>query len=214
MNQNYRNINIINEERVALFKALPSNATRKIIIIGASGVGKSAVWKTMLKCSNKQLGFPTRYVSRKSRNDDDPKENQFLHHDYFDKYFEERIIDFYWPKFLPNATDYYGYGQSNSIFTVYGCNNELILNHSFLKSHIDLLSNSIILLVTCSEDIRIDRFNNRYKNQKISLDELSYRLASSENELILKGKSDMIFMNDEKNIENNLITLMKFLQIL
>jgi len=200
------NIEIIKPYR--LDKFLSSKENKRIFITGSSGSGKSTLWNALEENLGSTLAFPTRLISRPARPDDDIKENRHLNFDDFELLFKEKVIEFFWPKFLPNGTEYYGFEFTDRECMIYSCNNEFLLNYHFLRTHSDLSETGIIVHVKTDVEIRKNRLLKRCKNHNISESELLYRLTFSEDSII--GKYDIIINNNEDILttSSNLIDLL------
>lgn len=175
-------VSIYNYDNLNKFLSEPKSETRRVFITGDSGSGKSTLWRSLHTFTNNKIAFPTRFISRSIRLDDDPNENQHLDINSFATYFRDKSIEFYWPKFLPNGVEYYGFKFCLGRTIVYGCNNEFLNNSKYLNTHSNLFKSSIIAHVTCSLEKRKKRLFRRYNSQNISISELQYRLESTKND--------------------------------
>jgi len=200
------NIEIIKPYRLENF--LSNSENKRIFITGGSGSGKSTLWNSLEEKLGNTLAFPTRFTSRPVRSDDNIKENQHLNFNDFNPLFKEKIIEFFWQKFLPNGTEYYGFKFTDKKCKIYSCNNEFLLNSNFLKTHSDLFENGLIVHVKTDIEIRKSRLLERYKKQNITESELLYRLTSNEDKII--DKYDITINNNEDILtaRSNLIDIL------
>lgn len=186
---------------------------RRIFLTGASGSGKSALWKELRAQLSENVDFPARLISRPVRKDDDLSENKHLPIELFELRFNEKSIEFFWPKFLPERTEYYGFDFNKNKTVIYGCNNEFLLNVAHLKSHSDLFENGLIIQITCDLEIRKMRLAERYTNQTISSEEISYRVDSSKGEKDLTDSCHIIVQNNSKDLLQTTNDLIKVLAL-
>jgi ribose 1,5-bisphosphokinase PhnN len=209
-NNYLHNLILLNKSRIKSFKTLSPEIERKVFIIGASGSGKSTLLQILYSYKNSQITFPTRLVSRHLRPDDDLNENEHLGYKYFNEYFINNQLEFFWPKFLPESTELYGFKFCKAPLCIYGCNNEFIINAKFIQSHSNLNSNSLFILISCKPNIIAQRLMVRYKTTAVSKKELEYRLATSSKEFIVKKSCDLIVKNDSDDIEKTAKNLIEF----
>jgi len=204
-------IEITKTQYLESFTSNNDRSKRRIFITGASGSGKSSLWKQLRAKLSEHVDFPVRLISRPVRQDDDLSENRHLPIDLFELWFNEKSIEFFWPKFLPERTEYYGFEFNENGTVIYGCNNEFLLNVAHLKSHSNLFEKSLIIHITCDIEIRKMRLSERYINQKISPGEINYRVDSGKGERDLINSSHIIVQNNSTNLlqtTNNLINLL------
>lgn len=145
--------------------------------------------------------FPPRLVSRHLRPDDSDEENQYLDPAEFDPRFRSGALDFYWSKLFKlrsRGTEHYGFEPCRAAEVVYGCNNAFVLNRSSLHSHSDLLSDSLVVLVTCSTEERTRRLDARYSTVSVPRAELNDRLLDTDK--AVRDASDVIVNGETRDI--------------